>query len=159
MNNLIKSNKPAILLTSLITGYLIFSGCSKSRNGGKVTKIKKWVNWQIEFKKNVRDLDKARVLLAVQKYIFGYLSKLVDSKIVISYVKFNKVSFRGQNRVSFTVTFSYERIAKDASPTPSVGPHPPKDEDLPQELLHFIKYIINIIPEAGEFQTGNLQYK
>ncbi len=73
MNNSIKSNKPAILLASLITGYLIFSDYRKRQK--KLEKTKKWVNWEIEFKKDTSADGKIKTLLAIDKFILDYLYK------------------------------------------------------------------------------------
>ncbi|MEO6454843.1 MAG: hypothetical protein ABIN97_12255, partial [Ginsengibacter sp.] len=122
MNNKHKSFKPVILF-AYVMACIFFIGCSSSKYGVHVKKIKSWGRLEIEFKKDVSVKERNEALKAVEKY---YIDRLYEEnpELIFSYIRFNINNTQNLPKNNFVVGLN---IGLGYSGTNAVGTiTPPK---------------------------------
>jgi hypothetical protein len=127
-----KSLNPAIVLGGLLGSYFIYRAL-RSRNNSKVIKIKKWVNWDMKFRNDTGEQDKAKVLSSVYNYILNDLNnsgeKVVSVNFLVDGYKFKTPNFADvgvlRNRSAVSINADVEYISKAGVPVPIPPPPPP----------------------------------
>ena len=101
MNNLQKLLKTLPLLGFFVAAILFFNACSPKIGTLSVIKIKKFINWQVEFNENTSDADKAKALTAIDKYILDDLNK---QGFLIANIRFLHIPNKNNTRIQVDVT-------------------------------------------------------
>ncbi len=112
--------KPAVLLGLLITSSLVLIAYKRKQ---KTKKIKKWINWKIEFKKDATIEEKTKALIAIKRYILDYLS---SSGAKFASIKFINTLWESKGPLINLNVDLIDPVAKDAVATKKPPPKPPK---------------------------------
>ena len=88
------------------------------------------MNWQITFKGKPSEREKKKVFVKLERYILLYLAREDNNGILIDQITFNRTI--NDSNIGI-ITASIDIAATEASPTPVIGPRPPKipGEDFP----------------------------
>ena len=70
MKQALKGLKQFLLAGCFFGGCLFFTNCSTNK---KIVKIKNWVDWDIEFKKNESSAERYKIANEADRYILGYI--------------------------------------------------------------------------------------
>ncbi|MEO8412438.1 MAG: hypothetical protein ABI472_02215 [Ginsengibacter sp.] len=113
----ITSFKILKVMGCLIGIIFILNACSSSRTGNKLTTIKKWVNWQVEFDKNMSDTAKVHALNKIEKYITDALYN--DNVDLLYYnIQFTVTPDLGKDRAHISVTIIFDKAGMQGSVAP-----------------------------------------
>lgn len=116
MNSYLKKQDAFSIMTLLFVCIFFFNACSVNKYAGKTTKVKNWVNLQIDFKKGLNDSDKIKTINEIEKYILDHLYQSKLSGILVLNIQFTVGGKLNQDRINLTATLNFGIYDQQAVP-------------------------------------------
>lgn len=91
-------------------------------------KIKNWITWEVEFKKDTSDEEKTTAFLALHKYILDYLQKSYASNAIVNFIGGSVKPGSGKDRKIIGLDIGLGKAAGGAYSTITPPPPPPIQE-------------------------------
>lgn len=120
-----KTITPLIVLGSVAAGALVYQSCQKPKKSQNIKKIKKWIDWEIEFKENTSDLEKAKAINGIEKHLLDHLYNQEMPIFFIQSIVFSVTSHNNDERIHLSININLDATAiRVIQGPPPQGPPP-----------------------------------
>jgi hypothetical protein len=121
MNNTCKHLRLLSWLGCFLAAWTIFSLSGCKTNSQETVKIKNYLNWNLEFRQDATEAEKAEAMDSVEKYILHHLPIEEYTGWRLYSVTFNTTYGIGPDREAVSIEIVFTKFGTQAAPPPKPG--------------------------------------